>query len=432
MSRSENITARTTTGSDAATTVIAVAAPRVVPTRGRADVEIALQDASGKPVAAGQDLSIRVRAPGAVLDTDMVVIRKGQQMTKLGLTFNQPGSVEIRANPTTGIPNISGGSSPPISVGAAEEGDVRPPLTVKYWISPQPLYAGGEGVLSAQLINGDGRALITKDSIEISFPGLQAELRPPRLYIEGGSTSGSARISNPSPLAQTVHPLLPNSVLNGVPIGTEDLPVEFRSRITGVRVVTPTETPRFRRTTIPLTVELFDVEGNQAPSDKKRTIMLSSNHPDIGDLGNKDLVFDSGDARPKTAEYFPNREGKVTIHAVSALSDLREIPGEVEFLYVWWYFALVAVLGGIAGGFLRWYKQVRHRAEEIPVYFGLGALTGVISYYVLSALLGKLVVLQNVGLETKIGEAIVWGVIGGVLGPHLLADRITKLVSKEP
>ena len=100
--------------------------------------------------------------------------------------------------------------------------------------------------------------------------------------------------------------------------------------------------------------------------------------------------------------------------------------------YFLWYFALVAVLGGIAGGFLRWYKQVRRRAEEIPVYFALGALTGVISYYVLSALLGKLVVLQNVGLETKIGEAIVWGVIGGVLGPHLLADRITKLVSKEP
>ena len=430
--RAETAISKTTTRNQAATTFIVVNAPKVVPTGSKTDVEIALQDASGKPVAAGQDLAINVQAQGANSATKGVTIRKGQQNAKLNFDFNQPGSVELRAEPPAGVANISAGSAPPISVGAATERDVTPPLTIKYWISPQPLYAGGEGMLVAQLINGDGRALITTNNIEISFAGLQAELRPNKLSIESGNTSGSVRISYGFPLSQTVHPVLgQNAQVREETISSSDLKVEFQSRITGVRVLAPQQMPHFLRTEIPLTVELFDVEGNQAASDKKRTVMLSSDHPDIGDLRDKEIVFSANDPIPKKTRYSPNREGRVTIHALSAAGDLREIPGEIEFVRVWWYFALVAASGGTLGGFLRWYRKRPGRIGDVVIYLVLGVLTGLVAYYVLGSLLGKLLVLQDSGMEIRIANALVWGVIGGILGPHLLAERVTKLIMKE-
>ena len=409
---------------------ILLRAPRTAVPGQPVTVQILLQDSWARPMKASRDVNLRVESQGAQVDPTTVVIPKGQDSIQTQVTLSKPGVADVRVR-AMNSGSILGGWTPISGVARSDYTPVLP-LKIDLSISPRTkLFAGETGKITALLVDSANVPIQAPEAIKISFPGLVGTLKPRSLTIERGDPFGEAALSVESQVHESLHPVPTPAVVQGRPLVVGDLPLDVQSRISRLHIVCERFAQRLWRSRIPVAVRLLDVDGIESPADKPRTVALRIEPADAAELERPEVTFEMGQREVATS-VLPYREGKFKLAAEYLTEELKGDTRDLEFRYVWWFFMFIAVVGGGAGGFLRWSRQ-RHRARtRLLSHLVLGAITAAILYALVPTLGKVLFALPDLQLAGRAFAAFTWGVIGGVLGPATLATRFERLLRQEP
>lgn len=399
--------------------ILLSAPPSVQGTIGKLTVTLA--DTKGRPVAATSDMALRVSATGAKSDQDTVVIRKDQTSANFSISKDEPGVAEVRVE-QTGAPTQ--GFAAAADIGFSPDLNSYKPLPpYKLWLTANAtkLRAGIDAVnLVIRYVDRNKTPLPAPRAYDISFPEESDKIAPHPLRIRAGDPYGSARLSASEPGIVNLNPVVsPPTALEN-----DANRVEFVSPIVGLRLIADPPQPRgVFRPTVAIKVGLLDGDKNWIASDKERTVVLQLDPPTGGRLGKVELTIPKNQS-VATTSFTPLQEGKVAIKAIVGEGLIVE-PAEVEFRYATLYFLLMAMIGGACGGCVKQVATGERTWRKILGASVLGALTGVLFYFLAPLLVTVTLTpatLQNV---SKVVEAFAWGFIGGVSGVGILVWAFT-------
>jgi hypothetical protein len=245
----------------------------------------------------------------------------------------------------------------------------------------------------ARLLDKQRVAVSAAEDIEVSFPGLREKLSPHPLRIAAGSAYAEAMLSSSQVGRFVLEPLLKPSIVNGRPVGTDRLEIEFVSQIVGLRLLAdPRYVKGFRRPEIKVKVELINAKGNWIASDEDRTVILRVDPPTAGRLRESDITITRGTSVSETT-YRPYDEGTAKIETVG--TGLLVQQTEFEFRYVWTFFLLIAVIAGVAGGVVAQATEKKKNRKLFLISAIVGAACGALAY-VLAPLLIRITLRQKI------------------------------------
>lgn len=390
-----------------------------------ATATIQLLDARGAVANAVDDLVLTVTAsPGTRISNDTVTIPKGSSSTQVEIAKDQPGVSEIAVEHAHSPATIKGAKAA-FEVLATEEYKPKPPFRLALDVLPrQQLFAGLDaGTIVATLLDQNNIPVVPPTDVEVSFPGLSNITHS--IHIKSPHPYGEADISSSAPRDITQRAVLIPTAIKGKPIVSADLKVKFVSPIVGARIVSEygSYIPRIWTRECPLRIELLDASGGPISADKDVEVEVHIEPPDVGRIVTTVVTIAKTKKFVDTA-YIPYKEGKATIKAFAG--SLQIEPVDIEFAYRWWFYGLIALGGGLIGGFLHYYQTTPHVRFWLAI--GLGAGAGLLAFTLLPPIVSISFRSEALHSVSKILEALWWGIIGGYGGPALIAKKIEDMI----
>ncbi|HET6840568.1 MAG TPA: hypothetical protein VFK06_02625 [Candidatus Angelobacter sp.] len=399
------------------TSRLEIEGPRDVQRGQSGKFNVKLVDTQGHPVTSNSDIKLQVNAPGAQLDRQVVIIRRGSSSAEVNISKQQPGisSINVQQVETPGL-----GLAAATEVGLASDESYKPVPPLSLWVSVQPQAAKFKAGLETATIIVRWRdshkfTIPAQRDIKVAFPGVENALSSGQISMARGDPYAEAKLMESQPQVVSLDPVSnpPMSIFS------DTNSVEFVSPIAALKLIPDhSYLKAVRHPSIKVKIGLFDGLGNLIASDHDRTIVLQVDPPSAGTLSSSDVTIAQGQ-KVVEATFIPTTEGKVTIKALTG-EMLAIQNADIEFYYAAAYFWMIAALGGLIGGAVKNVLGADHSRKTIVSEVGGGLAVGVLAY-VLAPLLIALS-LKPAGLEngSKIFEAFFWGFFGGGMGVALL------------
>ena len=397
-----------------------IAAPATSPGTSQT-VDLKLLDANGKPVPAPQTLRFHTSASGASVDKSEVLIEKGSTSAQVTVTKNAPGLTEFAVE-QVGTVSPAFSSKAQLSFTSGIAFAPKPPFFIAISVSPTArIRVGDSGTVVARLVDAKRREFPAPQAYTITFPEIaaQAAVDPVALTIGKGTSVGTAKVSAKQPIILPFRPSInpPSAILSSVSS------LEFISPVvSAVAIPTHSYLEAIWPPRIELAVGLTDTRRNWIASDEDKTILLQADPDNIGVFESSVINLGKGQSAVKTY-YRPLREGKILLTAVAG--GLQSPQMTIEFRYVAYFFWIIAVIGGLAGGIVKKvYEGEKNLLKLLPGAL-VGCFTGLLVYILVPVLDFKSIepVVQG---ASRVFSAFVYGFIGGGTGFALLDAFLKK------